>query len=78
MYCFYSRTAVAGSATRNQLRRRTDTNNEQCLGIREQTVVNKSCKLSSDKHRCFRTTAYRYGISERQLNFEVSLRRLIR
>ena len=50
----------------NQLGRRTDTNNEQCVDIPKQTVVNKSGKLSSNKHRCFRTAAYRYEIPERQ------------
>ena len=62
----------------NQLSRRTDKNNEQFVDIREQTVVNKSGKLSSNKHRRFRTTAYRYEIPERQPSSEVPLRRLIR
>ena len=62
----------------NHLRRRTATNNERCVDIREQTVVNNSGKLSSNKHRRFRTTAYRYEIPERQLSSEVPLRRLIR
>ena len=62
----------------NQLRRRTDKNNEQCFDRREETVVNKSGKLSSNKHRRFRSTAYRYGIPKRQPSSEVSLRRLIR
>ena len=62
----------------NQLRRRIDTNNEQCVYIREQTVVNKPCKLSADKYRRFRATAYRYEIPERQSCSEVPLRRSIR
>ena len=62
----------------NQLRQRIDTNNEQCVYIREQAVVNKPCKLSADKRRRFRATAYRYEIPERQSCSDVSLRQSIR